>query len=177
MASNYLEQLVGEWLEFTGYFVRRNVLVGKRAAGGYECELDVVGYHPGKRHLIHVEPSMDANSWTERERRYTKKFAAGRAYIPELFEHMQLPEVIEQVALFVYGSNTTHHTIAGGVVWTMRDLMGRITLELSGRTLARAAVPEHLPLLRTIQFVSEYKDAVRAAWDGQRVPRSSDRTQ
>ena len=46
MAANYLEQLVAEWLEYQGYFVRRNVLVGKRAAGGYECELDVVAFNP-----------------------------------------------------------------------------------------------------------------------------------
>jgi len=29
--SNHLEQLIGEWLEHQGYFVRRNVKVGKLA--------------------------------------------------------------------------------------------------------------------------------------------------
>lgn len=61
-ASNYLEQLVGEWYEYRGYFVRRNVLVGKRAKGGYDCELDVVAFHPAKHHLVQIEPSMDADS-------------------------------------------------------------------------------------------------------------------
>ena len=42
MSSNFLEQLVAEFYEYKGYFVRRNILVGKRAKGGYECELDVV---------------------------------------------------------------------------------------------------------------------------------------
>lgn len=31
---NYLESLVAEWLEYRGYFVRRNVKVGKRQKGG-----------------------------------------------------------------------------------------------------------------------------------------------
>ena len=42
MSANHLEQLIAEWYEFQGYFVRRNVLVGKRSKGGYECELDVI---------------------------------------------------------------------------------------------------------------------------------------
>ena len=49
MASNFLEELTAEWYEFNGYFVRRNVNVGKRPEGGYECELDVVAFHPMKR--------------------------------------------------------------------------------------------------------------------------------
>ena len=28
MAHNFLEQLVAEWYEYQGYFVRRNVMVG-----------------------------------------------------------------------------------------------------------------------------------------------------
>jgi hypothetical protein len=62
MAVNYLEQLLAEWYEFPGYFLRRNVLVGKRKKGGYDCELDIVGFDPVKRRLLHVEPSMDAAS-------------------------------------------------------------------------------------------------------------------
>ena len=41
---NFLEQLVREWYEYQGYFVRQNVNVGKRAKGGYECELDIVAF-------------------------------------------------------------------------------------------------------------------------------------
>ncbi len=37
--ANFLEQLVAEWYEHQGYFVRRNVQVGKRTKGGYEGEL------------------------------------------------------------------------------------------------------------------------------------------
>ncbi len=33
--ANHLEQLISEWLEFKGYFVHRNVKVGKLAHGGH----------------------------------------------------------------------------------------------------------------------------------------------
>jgi len=52
MASNYLEQLLVEWYEYQGYFVRNNVLVGKRNQGGYETELDIVAFHPEKNTLF-----------------------------------------------------------------------------------------------------------------------------
>lgn len=79
MAGNHLESLVAEWYEFNGYFVRRNVKVGRRPQGGYECELDVVAFSPEKNSIVHVEPSLDADTWQERERRYAKKFRAGRS--------------------------------------------------------------------------------------------------
>jgi len=65
--SNHLEDLVAEWYEFNGYFVRRNVPVGKRPKGGYECELDIVGFNPTAKRLVHIEPSLDADSWKKRE--------------------------------------------------------------------------------------------------------------
>ena len=61
---------------YRGYFVRRNILVGKRDKGGHECELDVVAFNPETQRLVHVKPSMDANTWVVREARYAKKFEA-----------------------------------------------------------------------------------------------------
>ncbi len=67
MGHNHLEQLVAEWYEFQGYFVRKNINVGKRLRGGYECELDIVAFHPKTKKLVQVETSMDADSWDKRE--------------------------------------------------------------------------------------------------------------
>src|SRR5690606_5694323 len=88
---NHLEQLTAEWYEFRGYFVRRNGQVGRRDKGGYECGLDVVPFCPKRQHVVHVEPSMGANTWAVREARYTKKFEAGRKHIPGLFKGISLP--------------------------------------------------------------------------------------
>jgi hypothetical protein len=95
---NFLEQLVSGWYEFQGYFVRRNVRVGIRPGGGYEGELDVVALHPGEKRLLHIEPSMDANSWEDRERRFAAKFEIGRKYIPTLFAGFLPLPTIEPIA-------------------------------------------------------------------------------
>jgi hypothetical protein len=154
---NHLEQLVSEWYEYSGYFVRRNVWVGKRPDGGWECELDVVAFHPEKKHLIQIEPSMDSNSWEKREQRYRKKFEAGRKYIPKLFAGIDLPDHIEQIALFGLGSRANYPTLAGGHVWLMSDLLAEITKVLRPLRVERAAVSEQYPLLRTIQFMCQHE--------------------
>lgn len=156
MAGNHLESLVAEWFEYRDYFVRRNVKVGKRDKGGYECELDVVAFHPGQRKLVHIEPSMDADSWPERARRYTKKFEAGRKYIPGLFPGIDIPADIEQIALFVYGGAAGDRTLAGGRVMFARELLAEIRAGLAQQRISQAAVPEEFPLLRTLQFASEF---------------------
>ena len=130
---NFLEQLIAEWYEFRGYFVRRNINVGKRAKGGYECELDVVAFSPRERRLVHIEPSMDAGSWADRERRFTVKFEAGRRFIPEIFSGFgELPE-LEQIAVFVIGSGKTHTSIAGGKLVHVRELMNEIKQDVQTR--------------------------------------------
>jgi Holliday junction resolvase-like predicted endonuclease len=63
MQTNFLEEIVAEWLEYKGYIVKRNERVGRRAAGGHEGELDVVGFNPKTKHLVHIETSTDADSW------------------------------------------------------------------------------------------------------------------
>jgi hypothetical protein len=160
---NFLEQLVAEWYEYQGYFVRRNVHVGKRSNGGWECELDVVAFHPGKKHLVHIEPSMDSSSWETRTERYRKKFEAGRKYIPQMFDGIDIPEHIEQIALFGLGSKTNNPMLSGGHVWLISDLLLQITQTLRPLRVERAAVSEQFPLLRTIQFVCQHEATLFAA--------------
>lgn len=114
MAHNRLEQLVAEWYEYRGYFVRRNVLVAKRDKGGYDCELDVVAFNPQAKHLVHIEPSMDADSWKTRERRFGRKFNAGGKHIPTLFAGTEIPSDIEQIALLGFAGTANYQTIGGG---------------------------------------------------------------
>jgi hypothetical protein len=159
MAVNFLEQLVAEWYEYQGYFVRRNVRVGKLPKGGYECELDVVAFHPQTKHLVHIEPSTDASSWVERERRYKKKFESGRKHIPALFEGM-LPEPldIEQIALLVFSPLRSERDLAQGRTVHVRTLLRDIIARLAKTTMLKGQVPEQFPILRTLQFVSEYRN-------------------
>lgn len=159
---NHLEQLVAEWYEYRGYFVRRNVQVGRRTKGGYDCELDVVAFHPESQHLVHVEPSMDANTWAVREARYANKFLAGRTHIPTIFKGVILPTEIEQIALLGFASNANIKSLAGGRIKTTAEFFAEIVAGLSDKRVASAAVPEQYPLLRTIQFACEHRKA--AGW-------------
>jgi hypothetical protein len=161
MAGNHLEDLVSEWYQFRGFFVRRNVQVGKRLRGGYDCELDIVAFHPSERLLVHIEPSLDSDSWERREERYRKKFEAGRRHIPSLFPGLDLPKCPEQIALFVYGARGERTDLAGGRIVLIREFMNEILGSLRGRRVAAAAIPEEFPLLRTLQFAAQYCDCFR----------------
>ena len=158
MAGNYLEELVSEWYQFTGYFVRQNVLVGRRKKGGYDCELDIVAFHPTKKHIIHIEPSMDCHPWGTREKRFRKKFDAGRKHIPKIFEGFDLPSKIEQVALLVYASKANHQSVGGGSIMLISELLAQIIADISGLDLSNNAIPEHFTNLRTIQFIWEQRN-------------------
>lgn len=156
MSANHLEDLVGEWLEFNGFFVRRNIQVGPRPNGGYECELDLVGLCPTSKRLIQVEPSMDTDKWEKRESRYRKKFEAGKKYIPDLFKGLDVPSKIDQVALLVYGSRKTCDQLGGGRLVFIQEFMTEIYRGIQGRPIRSQAISQQYPLLRTIQFAENF---------------------
>ncbi len=160
MAGNYLEQLIAEWYEYNGHFIRRNVLVGKRDKGGYECELDIVALHPSTNKLLHIEPSMDADSWSKREQRYKKKFEAGRKYIPTLFKGIELPKEIEQIAILAFASKKNHLTLAGGKVILISEFLADIFSELKSQSISSNAISEQFPILRSFQLVAEYRKSI-----------------
>jgi len=151
--ANHLEQLISEWLEFKGYFVRRNVKVGKLAHGGHEGELDIVAYHPIDNHLIHIEPSIDAHTWKKREERFRKKFDAGKKYIiSEIFSWLPHNKTFEQWAV-LWGSDKNYPEIGSGKVipiWKLYRLIARDIIAIGNPE--GNAIPETFPLLRTMQY-------------------------
>jgi hypothetical protein len=168
---NFLEQLVAEWYEFNGYFVRRNVRVSRRERGGYEGELDIVAFHPERRRLVHIEPSMDAHSWATREKRYRKKFEAGKRHIPSLFTGFDLPSDIEQIAILIQGAR---QEISGGRVLLVADLMKEICSTLRTRPVLKQAVPEQYQLLRALQFAANYWELADSDRHTEKVARRAD---
>ena len=160
MQSNFLEELVAEWLEYKGYVVKRNERVGRRAKGSHEGELDVVAFNPKSKHLIHVETSTDADSWAGREKRFGKKFASGVKHIKALFDGLTLPETFGKKAIFAFGSDKNHKTVGGGQVQLAEDFILEILRELKGTSFLSRAVPEKYPILRVLQMITEHKDKV-----------------
>jgi len=152
--SNHLEDLVAEWLEYSEFFVRKAVLVGRRAKGGFDGELDVVGYNPKSGHVIHVECSLDSDKWDRREERFTLKFERGRKYIPTLFHDLPEDYQLNQVALLGFGGSQRTELGGGRIVW-VQDFIGDILDHLGHKSPAKEAVPSTLPLLRTMQLAAQ----------------------
>ncbi len=153
---NHLEGIISEWLENTGYIVVRNHKVGRRAKGGWAGELDVIAYNPATNHLVHYEPSVDADSWARREERFTKKFAMGRQHvrdIPQLsFLTQEQVDSMEQVAVFPSVS-AARRDFLGGKAIGIDELMSTINQFVRERGPAVSnAFPEQYPMLRTLQF-------------------------
>ena len=170
---NHLEQLVSEWYEYRGYFVRRNARVARRPAGGHEGELDVVALHPEKKHLVHIETSMDALSWERREERFKKKFEVGRKCIPKLFSGMSVPSDVEQIALLGYGGKGGRTLLAGAKILLVPELLEQILRELGTKSMHSEAVPEQFFLLRTLHFVAQHRGFLAESLS----PRSRSNTQ
>jgi Holliday junction resolvase-like predicted endonuclease len=154
---NHLEQLVAEWLEYKGYFVRQSVRVGARAQGGFEGELDVVAIHPEKQHLIHVECSLDTNSWAKRQQSYALKFERGRKYIPTLFKGFSLPGRIDQVAVLMFIGKTRPPDLGGARLVSTDDFMSEVAAELRQRPLNSGIIPDTFPLLRSVHVALRSK--------------------
>jgi hypothetical protein len=149
---NHLEKLIRQYYEWRGYLVRGNVKVGKLAHGGWAGELDVVAYHPSNRHLVQIEPSLDAHRWEKRETRFKKKFELGKKYIcKEVFPWLKANTPIEQIAIL---NTASKREIGGGRVISVDEMMRKIKEEVSEQgIMAKNAIPEEYDLLRSIQMV------------------------
>ncbi|MGH6932068.1 MAG: hypothetical protein ACREEE_06485, partial [Dongiaceae bacterium] len=149
---NHLESLTAEWLDYNNYFVRTAVKVGKRVRGGWDGELDVVGFHPKRRHFLHVECSIDAMPWEQRYSMFQRKFAMGLEHARELFSGMELPASLDQVVVHGFASAPDRHrALGGGRLVTSQELTAEIIVGIP-QTIWTDAVPEKFPLIRTLQF-------------------------
>ena len=148
---NHLEKLIRQFHEWQGYIVRGNVKVGRLKHGGWAGELDIIAYHPETQHLIHLEPSIDADNWNRREERFLKKFTLGKQYIrKEVLPWLPEDCELEQIAVLVSGTRTE---IGGGKVVSVDDYMSGIRKRiLQEGVMRKAAIPEEFDLLRTIQL-------------------------
>jgi len=153
----FLEQLVAQWYEYAGYFVRSNVRARKRAKGGFDVELDVLAYDLSSNALLHVETSGDADSWAERKHRFlTKKFILTKGEYEAILGH-KLGR-IRKIAVVGYSRSAKANLNWGHSieVVVIPDLMRQIAEKLRSQHPAHEAVPEGFPLLRAIQTVLAY---------------------
>jgi hypothetical protein len=159
---NHLEQLVSEWLRYRGYIVQGPILVGARPGGGYEGELDVVGVNLVTRHFVHVECSLDALSWNQRETRFAGKFERGRRYARQFFPLVPADMPLDQVALLHFAPSSERR-VGGGRLVTGKEFVREILSGLSGTSSATSAVPTNFPLIRTLQLANEAQSTQKSS--------------
>ena len=154
---NFLESLVAEWYEYSGFFVRSNPRTRKRPSGGWDVELDVLAYSPSDSRLIHIETSGDANSWQERKDRFLKK-----KFILSQDEYESLIgsriRTIERIAIVGWGSTKGDLNWGEGIrVQLIPELLAEITTKLKETSPLKQAVPESFPLLRAMQMALAFE--------------------
>ena len=154
---NFLESLVSEWYEYSGYFVRSNARTRKRQGGGWDVELDVLAYSPSDQRLIHIETSSDANSWQERKDRFLKKkFILSRQEYEELIGSGVTS--IEKIAIVGWGSTKSDLNWGEDIrVLLIPDLLREITTKFKETSPLKQAVPESFPLLRAMQMALAFE--------------------
>ena len=150
---SHLEDLIVEYYDWKGYLVKRNIKVGRLSHGGWEMELDVIAYHPLANHLIHLEPSIDADSWEKREYRFKKKFGAAEKYIfSEIFTWLDSDTPVESVAVLI-SHPRNRDKLAGSKIKSVDELVSEIRNDIiECGIVAKNAIPEQYPLLRTMQM-------------------------
>ena len=150
---SHLESLIVEYLDWQGYLVRRNTKVGRLKHGGWEMELDVIGYNPHTSDLVHYEPSVDAHTWDTREARYAKKFEAARKLIfGEVFSWLPPETPLRQIAVFP-SHPKGRDTIAGGEIISIDEFVAEVRSKVIACGIAcRSAISENYPLLRVLQL-------------------------
>ena len=150
---SHLEDLIAEYYDWSGYLVKRNLKVGKLAHGGWEMKLDIVAFHPTSKHLVHVEPSIDAHAWDVRERRFRKKFESGERYMfSHVFPWLEPSTPVERLAVLV-SHPQNRDEIGGARIVSIDEFVQGVKAKVSacGR-MAKNAIPEQYPLLRTMQL-------------------------
>jgi len=154
---NFLESLSAEYYEYIGYYVRSNIKARKRDRGGYDAELDVLAFMPKTKELLHIETSGDALSWPNRKERFlTKKFIFDNAEYESLVDS----EVsnIRRVAIVGF-QRETQADLAWGTgieVILIPSFFKEIATLLKTKNPMKEAVPEGMPLLRSMQMVIWY---------------------
>jgi len=154
---NFLESLVAEWYEYSGYFVRTNPRTRKRKMGGWDVELDVLAYLPSEQRLLHIETSSDASSWSKRKERFLKrKFILSSDEYETLIKHKV--EKIEKIAIVGWTRSTKVDLNWGNDIQVVLipSFLAQITERLKNTDPMRQAVPESFPLLRSMQMALAY---------------------
>lgn len=130
---------------------RRNTRVGRLKHGGWELELDFIGYNPHTSDLVYYESSVDAHKWDTREARYVKKFEAARKHIfAEVISWLSPKIPLRQIAVFP-SHPKGRETIAGGQIVSIDEFVAKVRSKV-----VECGVAAAVPYPKTTRFCACY---------------------
>lgn len=150
---NHLEELVREYYEYQGWFVRTNVRFNKLSHGGYKGEADVLALNPdpNSAELVHVECTEAAFSDSDLKNLADKKFQLTNAQYAQLLG-FQVKTVLR---VFIVGQSgvSKEGLMPTGVKHKSLKAFFKEVNDSISKDFLQKAVPESFPLLRTMQLV------------------------
>ncbi|MFW9996052.1 MAG: hypothetical protein ACFFD4_28685 [Candidatus Odinarchaeota archaeon] len=157
--KTYLEELVAEWYDFKGYFVKTNIPFGKGEQGGIKGEIDVLVYDPATQVLKHVEVETGATSYSEIAEKTSKKFERASDYYSKLFPSGV--RSIEKQIITGWGDMKQENrelikNTTGADLITIKEFFNEIKTGVQAIDPTSNAIPECYRLLRTVQMFSYY---------------------
>jgi len=162
---NHLEELVKEYYEYRGYFVKTNVKLEKLAHGGRKGEIDILAYKQKNGELVHVECSLAAASTSDlievAEKKFRNDFTVD-FYTKLLDLSPEAVKTVRKKFIAGLGYRTTLKGLPGGVEHESVPKFVRSVLASIPRDFMKDAVPESLPLLRTLQLALWSKELENA---------------
>lgn len=147
---NYLEQLVSEWYQYQGCFVKTNVRITNGKTKSVRHELDVMAYNYKTNECFHVEATTSTHKSGDGRRIDRFKNANYKG----IFGGINLPKKITKRVIFLHNrSDITIYDKNGICALNMLQFLNEINAVLKEKSIGSDIVPESFPLIRTIQIV------------------------
>ena len=161
---NHVESLIAEWYRYQKYLVCANVRTRKGKRGGWQRELDVLAYRPKDRLLVHIEANPSADTWAVRKQRLGKKFDLKHEEYEELI-NASIGR-IKKIAVIGWSEKPYGQRLGEEIeIISTKHLLREIARELSKLDFDHSAIPETMPLLRTVQLTMRLCMAKRTVND------------
>jgi len=141
---NVFEQLVSEWYEYQGYFVRRNNTIG-------HAELDALAYLPDKRLVVHIETGKDAETGPSVDAKILRKMR----FLPAEYARALNCQVDDVKKIAIYGWQRTKakpRQLGDVTVITLADFVRDINDTLKRLNTRVETITQNYPLLSAMQW-------------------------
>jgi hypothetical protein len=115
----------------------------------------VAAFHPQRQEFVHVELSTDADSWSKRKVIFERKFRDASKHYDQLFPFPKRES--KRLAIVGFNKAKSSHPFGPEIdVILVPEFVRQICGDLRSKDPMKQAIPESLPLLRSMQYAMRY---------------------